>query len=189
MAGSDREVQSQITLSIVKPDGVRRGLIGAIIGRFERKGLSLRAIDFRRATEEQIRENYRDNADEPWFEAMVSFMTSGEIVPMAWWGPNAVASGRQIVGAKDVWESDAGSVRGEYAANPIRTVIHGSRTPEEAIREANIWFPRLLGVEEPVAVDKADPEPLLEPLPIVDQTFRRHALDLREMKSYVPLRR
>ena len=147
MPGISKHVENQYTLSIVKPDGVRRGLIGSIIQEFERKGLELRAVDFLTATPDQIRENYEKNADEPWFEQMVTFMTSGPILPMAWWGPNAIDSGRQIIGDKDPWKSDAGTIRGKFAADPIRTVVHGSRDPVEALREINLWFPALLGVE------------------------------------------
>jgi nucleoside-diphosphate kinase len=153
----EKKVEAQMTLAIIKPDGVRRGLIGSTIERFEAKGLTLRAACLLTAAAEQIRENYQANADEPWFEAMVTFMTSGPIFPMAWWGPNAIDSARQVIGDKDPWESEAGSVRGKYAADPIRTVVHGSRDPVEALREINLWFPTLLG-EERTKTESA-PEP------------------------------
>lgn len=145
MPGMSKPVSTQLTLTIAKPDAVRRGLVGKIISAFEAKGLELRALDFLRAAPEQIEENYRNNAAEPWFQEMVTYMTSGYIVPMAWQGQNAIDSARQIIGAKDPWESDAGSLRGDYAADPLRTVVHGSRDPGEAIREINLWFPSLLG--------------------------------------------
>ena len=148
MPGSEREVRQEYTLVIGKPDALRRGLVGSIIHRFEEKGLTLRAITLVQADAAQIRENYRANEDEPWFDEMVSYMTSGPIVPMAWQGPNAIETGRQIIGDKDPWESEAGSLRGRYAADPIRTVVHGSRDPVEALREINLWFPELLGVEQ-----------------------------------------
>jgi nucleoside-diphosphate kinase len=141
----------EYTLVIAKPGAVQRGLVGSIIHRFEEKALELRAITMLIADAAQIRENYRANEDEPWFTDMVRYMTSGPIIPMAWQGPNAIESGRQIIGDKDPWESEAGSLRGRYAADPIRTVVHGSRDLVEAIREINLWFPALLGVEEPPA--------------------------------------
>lgn len=175
MPGMQRDVQQQLTLTIVKPDGVRRGLVGHILAEFEAKGLELRAITMLTATPEQIRENYRANEDEPWFGEMVSYMTAGPILPAVWQGPNAIESARQVIGKKDPWESDAGSLRGKYAADPIRTVIHGSRDAVEAIRETAIWFPTLLGVE-PVEAQKAEPLPS-----IVD---RRPFLDLIVTRRY-----
>ncbi len=180
MPGMSKPVTRQVTLSIVKPDGVRRMLVGEIIQRFEAKAMELRAITMLTATAAQIRENYRANEDEPWFEEMVAYMTSGPIVPMVWAGPNAIESGRQIVGSKDPWESDAGSVRGDYAADPVRTVIHGSRDPVEAIREVNLWFPALLGVEEPKI--KSGPG-------VIDLIHIQQMIDrLVTIKSYAPLR-
>src|SRR5713226_1517655 len=148
MAGTNRAVTMQVTVAIVKPDGVRRGLVGKFISRLEEKNLELRAITLLQPTVEQVRENYQMNADEPWFEELVAYVASGPIVPMVWQGANAVESARQIIGDKDVWKSDAGSLRGLYANDPVRTVFHGSRDPMEAMREAGIWFPDLFGVEE-----------------------------------------
>ncbi len=149
MPGMSKDIQREVTCLLVKPDGVRRGLVGQVITRLEHKGLTIDAARVLIATSEQIEENYRDNANEPWFREMVAYMTSGPIWALAGSGPNAIDSGRQIVGVKDPWQSDSGSIRGEYAADPIRTIIHGSRTAAEALREINLWFPPLLGVEEP----------------------------------------
>ena len=157
MPGMTKAVQAEFTLTILKPDGLRRGLLGSTIHRLEEKGLTLSAIALLTASPDQIRENYQANQDEPWFAEMVTFMTSGPLVPMAWWGPNAIDSARQVIGDKDPWESEAGSVRGKYAADPIRTVVHGSRDPVEALREINLWFPTLLG-EERTKTESA-PEP------------------------------
>jgi nucleoside-diphosphate kinase len=175
MPGSDRPVSRQRTLVIVKPDGVRRGLIGAVIHDFEQKGLALDAITTLTADPAQIRENYRANEDEPWFEEMVQYMCSGPIVPMAWSGPNAIESGRQLIGDKDPWESDGGTLRGKYAADPIRTVVHGSRDPVEALREINLWFPDLLGQE------KAAPLPEIKTvMGVVTKVLTRPPLVLAE---------
>ncbi len=138
----------QSTTVLAKPDALRRGLVGKFITRLEEKGLDLRAITVLQPTIEQVRENYQQNADEPWFAAMVAYVASGPIVPMVWQGPNAVESARQVIGDKDVWKSDSGSLRGLYASDPVRTIFHGSRDPVEALREANIWFPELFGVEK-----------------------------------------
>jgi len=179
MPGQMKTVSMQSTLAIVKPDGVRRGLIGEIISRFEKKGLTLLGIDFLLPTVQQIRENYRDNEDETFFGELVSYMTSGYILPMMWQGPNAIESGRQIVGSKDPWESDSGSVRGEYAADPLRTVLHGSRDQMEAMREANIWFPSLFGVDEP----SLDAGPGVIDLVLTQSQLNR----LLIVKSFAPL--
>ena len=176
MPGMTKAVQAEFTLTILKPDGLRRGLLGSTIHRLEEKGLTLSAIALVTASPAQIRENYQANQDEPWFAEMVTFMTSGPLVPMAWWGPNAIDSARQVIGDKDPWESDAGSVRGRYAADPIRTVVHGSRDPVEAIREINLWFPALLGVEPPAeeasrAKTPSAPRRFLPLAPLVLKSF------------------
>lgn len=180
MPGKVIEPQIELALTIVKPDGVRRGLIGKIITAFENKGLELRALSFLRATPEQVRENYADNAREPWFAEMVTYMTSGYIVPMAWQGNHAIDSVRQVIGEKDPWESDAGSIRGDYANDGLRTVVHGSRTMAEALHEINIWFPSLLGPDEPPR-EKIS----LGIIPI--SRFYDEVEGLMTLKSYAPL--
>lgn len=192
MPGMVKAVTRQSTLAIAKPDALRRGLLGKIIERYEAKGLTLEAIDHVRATPEQIRDNYRNNEDEPWFGEMVAYMTSGPLVPMVWSGPNAIDSGRQIIGSKDPWESDSASLRGLYAADPVRTLVHGARDPVEAIREIGIWFPAHFGVQEdekmgpgPGPDDRTDGD-LEERLA---RQMGRRDLDLYELKTFVPLRR
>lgn len=176
MPGMAREVTRQRTLLICKPDAVRRGLIGAVISRLEKKDLLIDAMTMLMPSAAQIRDNYRDNEAQPWFDEMVSYMTSGPIVPIAASGPNAIESGRQIVGDKDVWKSDAGSIRGEYAADSIRTVMHGSRDADEALREIGIWFPQLLGIEPGEIATAPAPGPGLADLPALaraNDDFRR----------------
>ncbi len=185
MPGKVVEPQMELALCLVKPDGVRRGLIGKIITAFENKSLELRALAYLRATPEQVRENYAANAREPWFEEMVTYMTSGYIVPMAWQGNHAVDSVRQVIGEKDPWESGAGSIRGDYANDGLRTVVHGSRTMAESLHEIGIWFPTLLGPDEPPQ-EKAAPG-AVEFVSIMRSYPRAPLGDFVTLKSYAPL--
>ena len=89
---------------------------------------------------EMIEANYSDNAEEEWFPALVDYMTSGPVIAMVWEGPQANQAARHIIGKKDPMDSPPGSLRGDYNIEMVKTVVHGSRTPEEAEREIGIWF-------------------------------------------------
>jgi len=128
------------SLNLVKPDAVRRGLVGRIISRFEDKGLRLVGMKLVWPSRAMIEASYTDNAEEEWFPALLDYMTSGPVVAMVWEGPNANAAARQIIGKKDPMKSDAGSIRADYNIEMVKTVVHGSRTPEEAEAEIGIWF-------------------------------------------------
>lgn len=128
------------SLNLIKPDAVRRGLIGRIISRFEDKGLRLVGMKMVWASEALIKANYSDNTEEEWFPDLVDYMTSGPVVAMVWEGPNANEAARQIIGKKDPMKSTVGSIRGDYNIGMVRTVVHGSRTPEEAEQEIPLWF-------------------------------------------------
>jgi nucleoside-diphosphate kinase len=130
----------QWTFAMVKPDAVRRGLIGQIISRFEKKGLTLVGLMIAWPTRDLIEEHYQDEKGQPHFEDLVDYMTSGPCVPMVWEGPDAVEIGRILIGVKDPVASTPGSIRGDLALGLPKTVVHGARTPEEAERELELWF-------------------------------------------------
>lgn len=130
----------ELSFNLVKPDGISRGLIGRIFSRFEEKGLKLVACKFVQASPELIKTSYADNAEEAWFPDLVDYLTSGPVIAMVWAGENANDAARQVIGQKNPMKSDSGSLRGKYNISMVRTIVHGSRTPEEAKREIGIWF-------------------------------------------------
>ena len=131
------------TLVLVKPDGVRRGLAGEVIGRLERKGLTLVAMELRtldRATAEQ---HYAEHKERPFFGELVEFITGGPLVALVVEGPNAVTGTRRLMGVTNPVEATPGSIRGDYALEIGQNLVHGSDSPESAAREIGIFFPGL----------------------------------------------
>jgi nucleoside-diphosphate kinase len=134
---SDRER----TFVMVKPDGVHRGLIGEVVSRFEDRGLKLVAGKFMQLDDDHAREHYADLSDEPFFEDLVDFITSGPVFAMVWEGKDAVAQVRSMMGETDPAESPPGSIRGDLGIDLGRNVIHGSDTePGSAEREIDLFF-------------------------------------------------
>ncbi len=131
------------TLILVKPDAFERRLTGEVIARFERKGLSLVALKRMQADEELANTHYAEHSGKPFFGDLVSFITSGPLVAMVLEGPNAVQAARQVIGATDPVEADAGSIRGQFGTEVTFNLVHGSDSPESAERETGIWFPEL----------------------------------------------
>jgi nucleoside-diphosphate kinase len=129
------------TLILVKPDGVERGLIGEVIGRIEAKGYRLRALELRTLDTDFAEEHYAEHVDKPFFGELVGFITSGPLVAMCVEGESAIAGMRQIMGATDPLEADAGSLRGTYGAVITENLVHGSDSPESAKRELELFFP------------------------------------------------
>lgn len=128
------------SMNLIKPDGISRGLIGTIIKRFEDKGLHLVGLKLVWPSKALVEKSYADNKDEPWFDDLVDYLTSGPVIAMVWEGVNANAAARHIIGKKDPMNSSPGSIRGDYNIEMVRTVVHGSRTPEEAEQEIKLWF-------------------------------------------------
>ena len=131
------------TLILVKPDAFERRLTGEIISRFERKGLSLVALKQMVANDAIANEHYAEHAEKPFFGELVSFITGGPLVAMVLEGPNAIKAARQVIGATDPVEADAGSIRGEFGTEVTFNLVHGSDSPESAAREMGIWFSEL----------------------------------------------
>jgi nucleoside-diphosphate kinase len=136
-------VATERTLILVKPDAFERGLTGEVITRFERKGLQLVALTLMQADEPLAQVHYEEHTDKPFFGELVDFITRGPLVAMILEGANAINAARQVIGATDPLEADAGSIRGEFAAEVTFNLVHGSDSPESAEREIGIWFPEL----------------------------------------------
>lgn len=128
------------TLILVKPDGVQRGLIGEVIGRFERRGLKLVGMKLIQMSGEMAAEHYKEHVERPFFKDLVAYILSGPIVAMVWEGKNAVAAARATIGATNPVNAGAGTIRGDFAMEIGRNIVHGSDSPESGIREANIFF-------------------------------------------------
>jgi nucleoside-diphosphate kinase len=136
-------VADERTLILVKPDAFERRLTGEVISRFERKGLSLVALKQMVANDAIANEHYAEHAEKPFFGELVSFITGGPLVALVLEGPNAIKAARQLIGATDPVEADAGSIRGEFGTEVTFNLVHGSDSPESAEREIAIWFPEL----------------------------------------------
>lgn len=130
------------TLVLIKPDGVQRGLVGEIISRIERKGLSLAAMELKDVSDELARQHYAEHDGKPFFDSLLEFITSGPVVAAIVEGPRAVAAFRQIAGGTDPVEKAApGSIRADYALETQNNLVHGSDSVESAAREIALWFP------------------------------------------------
>ncbi len=117
-----------------------RGLVGEIIGRFERKGLLLVAAKLTRMTVEQAHELYQAHSAKPFFQELVSHVTSSPLFLMVWQGPNAVAVARNLIGATNPTNAAPGTIRGDFALNVTPNAVHGSDSIESAKRELSIFF-------------------------------------------------
>jgi nucleoside-diphosphate kinase len=133
----------QRTLVLVKPDGVRRGLVGEVVSRLERKGLSLVALELRTLERAVAERHYAEHTDKPFFGELVDFITSGPLVALVVEGPRVVDAVRGLMGVTDPVKAAPGSVRGDYAVDIGQNVVHGSDSPESAAREVALFFPTL----------------------------------------------
>jgi nucleoside-diphosphate kinase len=140
------------TYIMIKPDGVKRGLVGEIIKRFEQKGFTLRALKMVNVERSLAENHYADLSDKPFFAGLVDYIISGPVVAMVWEGNRVVATGRSIIGATRPWESQPGTIRGDFAIDVGRNIIHGSDAVKSAQREIAMWFPD--GVAENVSALK-----------------------------------
>jgi len=131
------------TLIVVKPDGVERGLTGAILARFETRGFRLVALKLMMVTPELAREHYSEHAEKPFFPGLVEFITATPVVAMILEGQNAIPLSRQMIGATDPLNAATGSIRGDYTLDKQANLIHGSDSPEAAARELALWFPEI----------------------------------------------
>ena len=128
------------TLVLLKPDAVQRGLSGEIIKRLERTGLKIVGMKLMHVSEELANRHYGEHVGKPFFDGLVGFITSGPIVAMAIEGENSVAIVRKTMGATNPADSPPGSIRGDFGADIGRNLVHGSDSPESAVRELALFF-------------------------------------------------
>ena len=128
------------TFFMIKPDGVQRNLIGQIISRVESKGFNITKIKMMTISKELAEEHYVEHKDKPFFDDLVSFITSGPVVAMQVEGEDVVLQIRNIMGATDPSESTPGSIRGDLATELDKNVVHGSDSDESAERELSLFF-------------------------------------------------
>jgi nucleoside-diphosphate kinase len=129
------------TLLLIKPDGVERRLLGEIISRIERKGLTVAALEMRIVSEELARQHYAEHDGKPFFGSLLEFITSGPLVAAIVEGPRAVAAVRQLAGATDPVEKAApGTIRGDFGLETQFNLVHGSDSTGSAGREIALWF-------------------------------------------------
>lgn len=131
---------NQHTLVIIKPDAIRRGLVGEIIGRYERKGLTIDKLKCLKPSVEILSEHYSEHIHQPFFKKLIEFMSSGQVVVMVLEGMDAVDVVRSINGATHYKDALPGTIRGAYALDITENLVHGSDSGESAEREIEIWF-------------------------------------------------
>ncbi|ALG07477.1 nucleoside-diphosphate kinase [Kibdelosporangium phytohabitans] len=135
---------SERTLVLVKPDGVSRGLVGEVISRIERKGLSLVALELKHVSKELAEQHYAEHKERPFFGSLVEFITGGPVVAIVVEGVRAVPAFRQLAGGTDPVEKAApGSIRGDFGTEVQYNLVHGSDSADSAKREIDLWFPNL----------------------------------------------
>jgi nucleoside-diphosphate kinase len=132
---------SERTLVLIKPDAVRRGLVGEVLGRFERKGLTVESMDLRTIDVAQADEHYAEHLDQGWYPGLRTFITSGPLVALVLSGDQAISVVRTLIGATDGRKADAGTIRGDFSLSNQQNLAHASDSPESAAREIKIWFP------------------------------------------------
>lgn len=130
----------QRTFLAIKPDGVQRGLIGKIIMRLEEKGFKLIGLKLMQVSRALAETHYGEHKQKPFFAGLVDFITSGPIVAMVWEGKDVINAMRKLMGKTNPLDADLGTIRGDFAIDIGRNVVHGSDGPESAQREINIFF-------------------------------------------------
>ncbi len=128
------------TLVLVKPDGVQRGLIGEVTSRLERRGLRLVAAKFMNVSRQLAETHYAIHKGKPFYDGLISYITSAPVMAMVWEGPNAVAAVRQTMGATRPTEAAPGTIRHDFALEVGRNLTHASDEPANAEKEVALWF-------------------------------------------------
>ena len=134
---------SERTLVLVKPDAVRRGMIGEVLSRFERKGLGIVAMDLRSIDGQLADQHYAEHLERDFYPPLRTFITSGPLVAMVLEGDQAIAVVRTLTGATDGRAAAAGTIRGDLSLSNRENLVHASDSPESAAREISIFFPSL----------------------------------------------
>ncbi len=128
------------TYIMIKPDGVQRGLVGNIIGRFEARGFKLVALKMATPSKEHLEKHYADLAGKKFFPGLIKYMSSGPVVCMVWEGLDAVKTGRKMLGETRPLDSAPGTIRGDFCLDVGRNICHGSDAVESAEAEIKLWF-------------------------------------------------
>ena len=132
------------TLVLIKPDAIERHLIGEIISRIERKGLTIAALELRHVSEELAGQHYAEHEGKPFFGSLLEFITSGPVVAAIVEGPRAIVAFRQVAGGTDpVEKATPGSIRGDFGLETQFNLVHGSDSTDSAKREIALWFPEI----------------------------------------------
>jgi nucleoside-diphosphate kinase len=128
------------TFIMVKPNGVAGGLVGEVIGRFERRGFTLRGLKALQIDRALAEKHYAEHVGKPFFESLVAFITSGPVVAMVWEGREAIRVARAMMGVTDSADAAPGTIRGDFSLSKEENVVHGSDGPESAAREIALFF-------------------------------------------------
>jgi nucleoside-diphosphate kinase len=131
------------SLVLVKPDAVRRGLLGEIVARFERKGLVIEALELRTMDTSLADQHYADHVGKPFYPRLKEFMTSGTLAALVLSGDNVIEVVRTMIGVTDGRKAAAGTIRGDYSLSNRENLVHASDSPESAARELALWFPKV----------------------------------------------
>ena len=131
------------TLVLVKPDALRRGLLGEILSRFERKGLTIDALVLRTMDAELADQHYAEHVDKAFYPPLKEFMTSGPLAAVVLSGDEVIEVVRAMIGATDGRKAAAGTIRGDLSLSNRENLVHASDSPESAARELALWFPKL----------------------------------------------
>lgn len=132
------------TLVLLKPDAVRRGLVGAIVSRYEAKGLTLAALELRRIDAAVADRHYADHVEQPWYAPLREFITSGPLVALVVEGPGAIEVVRAMNGATNAAVAAPGTIRGDLALSNRENLVHASDSAASAAKELGLWFPNLV---------------------------------------------
>lgn len=137
------DTDTETTLVLVKPDGVRRGLVGEILTRLERKKLQLAALQLVQVDEDLARRHYAAHTEKPFFPELLAFITSGPVVAVAVRGRGCVDVVRSLMGATDPKKAAPGTIRGDFGLEVTENLVHGSDSAESAAHELGLFFPEL----------------------------------------------
>jgi nucleoside-diphosphate kinase len=130
----------QQTLILIKPDGVQRRLVGAIVSRFEKKGLRLAGLRMLKPSRDLAEKHYAVHKGKPFYDSLLQFLTSGPTVAMVWEGREAVQVARTLMGTTDGTKASPATIRGDFALSVQNNLVHGSDSPENAKLEIELWF-------------------------------------------------
>lgn len=139
----NERLRMERTFLMIKPDGVKRHLVGEIIRRFEQKGFTLVALSQLTPSRELAEAHYAVHRERPFFKDVVDFITSGPVVAMVWEGDDIVSLARKMMGATKPADAVPGTIRGDFSHSVAQNLIHGSDSPDTSATEISLWFPNL----------------------------------------------